>query len=241
MKKTVLCLSLIVLLGAVSGFLYHRLGTTERKIASREEDSDTLLYVNERLQQQNRRLKREKQRLLSKLKRQRAVITAYRDAFTQAHMEWIRKRLAAVETASTPFTGMVVVAASAFDDAETYREDIRRMGRLETDLFGFSGEEEYGRGICGDDLNQTALKIRNDARKGIRTFLSVDGNDTDAVVSYWKGQINDGMASVTDGDDRLKLYTLTMYETLLEDLNVSADIRGALKETFKYWRYVFGL
>lgn len=241
MKKSALCLSMLVLMSGISGFLYHKKTQTELKILSSEEDSDALYYVNERLQNQNRKLKREKKQLLAKLKRQRELMNAYRDAFRKERLQRIRRRLATVRTRSAPFTGMAVVAAAALDDAGNYCSDMRRMKNLESDFFGFSSEEGYESEICAGDLNETGRKIRQEANEAVGRFLAVDANDTDAVVYYWKEQINDGMASVSEGSERLKAFTLTMYEDLLDELNVSSDIRASLNETFNYWRYVFGL
>jgi hypothetical protein len=241
MKKIAFCLAALLIFMGSTGFLYHKLNRTEFKVLSSEEDTDTLQYVNERLQSQNRKLKRQNRLLIAKLKRQKELIAAYRDTFRRERLEWIRRRLARVTPESVPFTGMVVVAASALEDARHYCSDMKRVTTLENDLFGFSSEEGYDNAICADDLNETAVKIRKDARKGIARFLSVDGNETEAVVSFWKEQINDGMASVSEDDRRLKAYVLQMYDELLEDLNVSSDIRKSLDETFGYWRYVFGL
>ncbi|WP_201353053.1 hypothetical protein [Hydrogenimonas urashimensis] len=240
MKKAA-CVIVILLLAALSGYLYHRLHKIKMQSLERSEDTQTLQYLNESLQSQNRKLKRKNRMLRAKLKRQKEAVGRFRAAFKARSRQWIETRLTGVEAQSAPFAGMPAVAALTLADVRTYCEDADSMRKLEELFFGFSAEGESPDEICTPDLNETARKIKKDATAALKRYLLIDPRNEEEVASYWKEEMSDGLAAVGEEDGRIRRYTLKMYEELFDELNVSSAVRRSLDETFNYWKYVFGM
>ncbi|WP_456380339.1 hypothetical protein [Hydrogenimonas sp.] len=242
MKKIAIYISLGAILLSLAGYFSYRMGRMETSIRSRAEDLETFRFLNARLRHQNKKLKTQNRIFQTKLKRQKEAFAEYVEDFRKRYVRRLQTRVVNLERESFPYLGVPVIVASTFEEIGYYCEEMERVKRLEKKFFGFESEEEGEPGFCEKDSNETMQTLYESSLKALSRYRQIEESGPEKVVAFWKEWIDEEMESRMEIDETLeKRYLLRLYENLLDELNVTSELKEPLKETINYWRSVFGL